>query len=404
MRKSIVFIVAAVIAVIGVYVARYLDTPVETKLARMIEYEESFTADAYFVRNESVYQAGASGTFYTFAQEGARVGKDRLIATVYNGIVDSYALQELSNLDKKIEELEDMNKNDIFVADASDSENRLKNLKAQIIMAREKNNPNAVVKIKSNIKSIVSGEVTENPTVEINALKEQKRQIESGLGNSKVDIYSGTAGVFSTNIDGLENVFTVDKIKEYRVEDFDTADEKITRNAGKNAALEGESVCKVIDNHVWYVMIKAEKSKCENYKKGQTVTMRFDSIPGIEAQAEIISISEEEGDYAVMMLECEKYIEGIFSIRQSSVEIIAKQYRGFEIPIYAVRVKDGKQGVMVQYGINEVFKPCEVIYTDKENDTVIINPITEGVTNPLEQYDRIVIGEKAEEIEGSEKE
>ena len=97
-----------------------------------------------------------------------------------------------------------------------------------------------------------------------------------------------------------------------------------------------------------------------------------------------------------MILECKKYIEGIFSVRQSTVEIISQQYKGFEIPIYAVRVKDGQQGVMVQYGINEIFKPCKVIFTNKDNDTVIIESVTENVRNPLEQYDKIVLGEKAD--------
>ena len=52
---------------------------------------------------------------------------------------------------------------------------------------------------------------------------------------------------------------------------------------------------------------------------------------------------------------------------------------------------------MVKYGVNEIFKPCKVIFTDSSNDTVIINAVTDGVTNPLEQFDKIVVGEKAEQ-------
>ena len=397
MKKSVVFIIAGVILVLGVYVARYLDAPVETRIAQVTEYEESVTGDAYLIRDESVYQAGASGTFYAYAQEGARVGKDRLIAAVYNGVVDEQVLQELNNLDKKIAELEEYSKKDTFVADEADSENRLKNLKNQIIEAAADNNPSEVAKIKGSIKSIISGAADDGVQNDVEQLKSQKSAAEAQLGHSKVDIYSDCSGVFSTHIDGLEEVLTADKINDYTTADFDSAAEKIAVQPEKSAALDGEPICKVIDNHVWYVMVKLPADKLADFKKGQDVTLRFDSVPGVEAGASIVHITVDDGaENRVVILECKKYIEGIFSVRQSTVEIISQQYKGFEIPIYAVRVKDGQQGVMVQYGINEIFKPCKVIFTNKDNDTVIIESVTENVRNPLEQYDKIVLGEKAD--------
>lgn len=400
MKKSVIFIIAAVVFVIGVYIARYLDTPVETCVARVTEYEESVTGDAYFIRNESICAAGTSGTFYAYAQEGARVGKDRIIAAVYNGVVDGQILQELNNLDKKIEEIEEYNKNDTFVADESDYENRLKNLKNRIVEAVEKNNPSDVSKIKGDIKSILSGEEIPAEQTDAETLKARKREAEAKLGHSKVDVYSETSGVFSTHIDGLERIFTTDKINDYTLEDFDTAAEKMAVVPERSAALEGEAVCKVIDNHVWYVMVKLSAEKLADFKKDQEVMLRFDCVPGVEASAKVSGIScNADAEYGIMILECTKYIEGIFSVRQSEVEIISSQYKGFEIPIYAVRVRDGQQGVMVKYGVNEIFKPCSVIFTNKEKDTVIIEPVTEEVRNPLEQYDKIILGEKAENDE-----
>ncbi len=397
MKKSVTLILAAVTAFICVYAIRYLDKPVETTLARVTEYEESTTADAFFVRKESVCSAGASGTFYTYASEGARVGKDRLIAAVYDGVVDAQSLQEIDNLNKKIAEIEDYDKNNNFSKDDSDSETRLKNLKNEILQAVDDNDMSRISKIKSSIKSVVSGEETTASTESIESLRSRKNTLEANLGRAKSDIYSDCSGVFSTNIDGLESEFTVDKLDSYTVEDFDSASKKITETTAKTTALSGEPVCKVIDNHVWYVFSKMKTENASKFEKGQVVTLRFDSIPGVEAEAKILRAdAAAESDYSVVIFECEKYIEGIFSLRQSSMEIISKEYSGFRIPISAVRVKDGQQGVMVRYGINEVFKPCKVIYTDSDNDTVIINAITEGVTNPLEQFDKIVVGEKTD--------
>ena len=398
MKKSVIFIIAAVFVVLGVYVVRYLDSPVETSVAHLTEYEEKVDASAYFIREESVYNAGASGTFYTYADEGARVGKDRLIATVYNGVVDSRVLEEINNLDQKIEELSDYSKNNSFSAGNLNSENRLANLKGSIIEAAQNNDPSDITNIKNEIKSIISGEEIGDTDAEIEALENEKQIAEDSLGTSKTDIYSDCSGVFSTNIDALEGVLTVDRIEEYTLADFESLSQTELPETGVTAAISGEPVCKVIDNHAWYVMAKLPAEKLLEYEEDQQVTLRIEKTPGAEAKARLIHTSLEEGAAeGVAIFECEQYIEGIFSVRQSNIEIISEQYSGFEIPIYALRVQDGQQGVMVQYGVNEIFKPCTVVYTDNENDIVIIEPVTEGVNNPLEQYDKIIIGEKAEE-------
>lgn len=400
MKKSIIFIVSAVILVIGVYIYRYLDSPVETRVAQMTEHEEIVEGDAYFVRKESVYNAEASGTFYAYAREGARVGKNRLVAAVYNTIVDTQMLRELNNLDKKITELEDYSRNNNFVADEANSESRLKNLKNQIISSAAAGDPSAIYNIKKDIKSIVSGETVTNDNEDIELLKRQKSSIEAKLGYSKKDIYSDCSGVFSANIDGLENILTIDKLEEYTVADFDSAAEHYVEPVSRIAALGGESVCKVIDNHTWYVMAKVSAGDAEKLKDNKNVDLRFESIPGVETSATLVHISNDENaEYALAIFECEQYVEGIFSIRSSHVEIILEQYRGFEIPMFALRVKDGQQGVMVQYGVNEIFKPCKVIFTDKDREVIIIEPVTENIRNPLEQFDKIVIGEKKKTAE-----
>lgn len=395
-RKSVIIVVIAVLTVIGVYVFRYINDPVKMEEATVIEHEESFSGDAYFVRKERVYTAETTGTFYTHAREGARVGKDRLIATVYDGLVDSKQLQELSNIDRKIEELEDFKKKSSFQFDESDTENRLKSLKGRILESAQSGELSNIPRIKSNIKSVISGEELADTDAEIKSLKEQKKSIESNITASKKDIFSDCSGIFSVNVDGLEGVLTADKIQEYALADFDgiTYEEKTAEK--KTAANVGDGVCKVIDNHTWYVMAKLALSDIEKLKKGDTVTLRFGAVPGVEPKAKVIHISEEDSDFAVVVFESDQYIEGIFSIRRSDITVVIEQYRGYKIPIHAVRVKDGQQGVMVKYGLNEIFKPCEIIYTDTENDWVIIEPVTEGVRNPLEQFDKIILGEKVE--------
>lgn len=395
-RTSIIILVIAVIAVITVYVVRYINNPVKTTEAIVVEHEKSFSGEAYFIRRETVYTAQTTGTFYTHATEGSRVGKDRLLATVYNGIVDDRQLQELSNIDRKIEELEDFKKESSFQIDKSDKENLLKNFRGSILEAVRSGDLSDIPRIKNYMKSIISDAEIPDMDNEIASLRENKLSIERSITSSKRDIFSDCSGIFSANIDGMENILTADKINEYSLSDFDSIEYEPINAEKRITANSGDEVCKVIDNHTWYVMAKLPFSEVEELKEGDSVVLRFGAVPGVEPSAKIAHISEDGSGFVVVVFESDKYIEGIFSIRKSDITVVLEQYRGYKIPVHAVRVKDGQQGVMVKYGLNEIFKPCEIIYTDTENDWVIIEPVTKDVRNPLEQFDKIILGEKVE--------
>ena len=123
--------------------------------------------------------------------------------------------------------------------------------------------------------------------------------------------------------------------------------------------------------------------------------MRFDLLPGVEASGAIEYISSEASgaDKNVVVVKFEQYKEGVFSIRFSEMEMILESYEGFKVPISALRVENGERGVLVKNGATRVFKPCNVIYTDTERETVIVSPVRGGNTM-LVNGDKILIGEK----------
>ena len=275
MKKSIIFILIVAVVTMIVYGVRYVKTPVTTESIYLTKYEETVKGNAFIVKKETVNTAPAGGTLYNYAVDGNRVGNQRRIASVYNGSVNTDILQELNNIDKKIELMTiEQSTQQIETSDSMSAESRISERK-------------------------------------------------NGILNS---IYSGDISAIATYKEEIKNI-------------------------------------------------------------------RFDAIPSSEVSAVIYNISEDDNGEKLLTVKCEKYLDGIFAIRYTTAEVVLKNYTGYKVPVYAIRVRDGQKGIEVQKGLGTIFKPCEVLYTDENEGFVIINS-TENSENPIENSDLVYIGEK----------
>ena len=391
MKKTITFVLFSVLCFCIFYGVRYIENPVQSQAAVLEVYESKIDTAGYIVRTEQVYNAPATGTIYHYVQEGTRVKKNRVLSTIYTGNVSEETLKELENLNKRIADLESAGSN--YTVSGLSSEEDIENIKNNIISARQGGNVSKIESYKAQINGIITGTVQEQQTDDINALREKKQSLEASIQSSKSDIYSQMSGVFSKNVDGLENVLTPKNVMSYKLSDYTGIADMVKEY--KNQASSGQPVCKVVNNHIWYVLLTVDKNAAKDLQTGQNVKLRFRKLPGIEADAtvEYISTEESETEKNVVALKCEQYKEGVFSTRFSEMELILESYEGFRVPVSAIRLNDGKTGVIVKNGVSPVFKECKVIYTDTASQTVIISP-SGGGANLLREYDNIVVGEK----------
>ncbi len=399
MKKAITAILIVAFLALIYYCVSYMQAPVSTISAVAVTREEIIEADAFLVRKETVYTAKSGGTVYSYAGEGVRVGKDRKICAVYGGEVDENILQELGTINEKILNLSSVVSNDNSYTSAGGSqEQRLLQLYDKIEVAAAQNNVEEISKCKAEIDALLNGGAVSGNAEKIAALNSEKQTLEASITGPRQDIFATVSGIYSTKIDGYEGVLVPEIVEDITVEKFaEIKPEKAQENKEADDTLPIDiKVCKIIDNHEWYVMALVERKDIENIKKGDEVGVRFSKLPGEQTTATVASISAEpEGqEKAVLVLKCESFSEGAFSIRASSIEIVRKSYTGFEVPIHAIRVKDGQNGVLVRSGGGDVFKPCKMIYTDDKEGTAIIVADTEDVNTELRQYDMIIAGEK----------
>lgn len=391
MKKSIIFVLICVSCFCVFYGIRYMENPVATQPAILEVYEQKIDTVGYIVRNEQVYDAPASGTVYHYVQEGTRVSKNSPLSTIYTGEISEETLKELNNINKKIYDIESSGNKSSFSSAGYSNESDIENIKNNIIEASRNDDIEKISEYKAQINSIVTGDSKNIETGNLQELKTKKWQLEASINSAKRDIYSQMSGVFSKNVDGLEEILTPSAVLKYNLEDY----LNLSNIVKEKSEEESKAVCKVVNNYTWYVVMAIDHASANELKVGKKVSVRFDEIPGIEAEGSIAYISTEDSGTKnnVVVVKCEQYQEGVFSLRYSGVELILKSYEGYRIPVSAIRVDGDEKGVLVRNGSSQVFKPCNVIYTDTKEQTVIISPVS-GSRNLLREYDNIVIGEK----------
>ena len=408
MKKIAAFIgIAAAFALIY-YCIRYVQSPVSTLAAYSVTHEETVSCDAYIVRNETVYAAPSDGTFYSYAREGSRVGKNRSLCAVYSGSVSEEILKELATIDAKIAELSTTVVDETeFTTGGGSAESRLLAIQSSIEEAAAKNNIEEISRYKSEIEAIAAGEPVKSKSETLADLTSRKDALEAKITSPKQEIISTISGIYSTAVDGYEEILTPETARAMTAADFAKIkpEQRVQSTPEPKSGDEeekapdvyaGDKICKVVDNHEWYIMALVEKEDIKDLTTGAGVKIRFGKLPSEETTAVIEAVSNEapEQEKAVLLLKCDSYSEGAFSIRTSGIEIIKSSVSGFQAPVSAMRVSNGQNGVMVRSAGKEVFKPCKVLFRDEKNGTVIISPDTSDTNKMLMQYDMIILGEK----------
>ena len=392
MKKFILGIVIAIFGALFIYGIYYLNSPINSMDAKMTVYEDAVTAEAIFVRDEEIYTSDVFGTVFNHFSEGDRVSKGALVSTVYSGRVEDTIMQELKTIDKKIQNIVKSGEyNQISGTESVSDEIIIDEYKQKIIDAGITGAIPSISIYKDVINGIRSGDGIQNEQSIIAGLEREKEAVERRIGVEKYVLYADKAGIFTTVLDGLEEYLTPERAIEMGVDDFEAVSVTESEAVG-NTIDAGASICKISNNHEWYVLVCVDAESMEEYDVGDRVQMRFDNIPGEQIECKITNKSEEQDGKVVVMLVSNYYLEGVYSFRQSTATIIFDSYVGYKIPIHALRNENNVQGVLGEKSNEQKFYPCKVLYTNTEEDFAIIDDI-EG-KNDIAGLDRIVVGER----------
>lgn len=221
------------------------------------------------------------------------------------------------------------------------------------------------------------------PENESDLLKAQKQQLEAQLGASKEELTAPIAGVYSSVVDGYEAYLNYNAAPELTPEDF-TGLENLNPEPPKTPA------CKVIDNFAWRIVILVPAESVEQVSVGGSVRLRFNSVSQNLYSAKVLA-KNESGKSAALVLECTEELVELADKRRLDVDLVFERYEGYQIPLKAVHIKDGKEGVYIQSGGATKFREITVLY---KNDSFVIALSDNQKENNVLLYDEIILSDK----------
>lgn len=389
MKKNTVFRIFFITFVLifvfhQVYSAVY--KPVVTESAEFFETVDGLKIDGTIIRRESIVTGSKKGSLHFAVDNGMRVAKNGVIATVYGSDEASIAISEISDIKKQISDIEEMTAyNDLQAVDLDVVNNKIdKALNSMVLGTRGSNFEGATQNINQllsaiNRRQLVTGEQSDFSD-KLSALKSKLAELEGSLPADKGSIRAAESGYFVSDTDGYETVFTGEDLSAIMSEFLSSAKPK---ESPKNA------IGKIVSDYEWYIAAPISLNDSLKYKEGDTLTINtsIKSHSSLSVTVKRINVSEELNE-AVIVFSCQQMSSELATLRRGNMTVVSKTYSGLKVSRRALRVIDGESGVYVLSGRSVKFVPVNVIY--RADDYVICEQEVSN-SSVLRLYDDVVV-------------
>ncbi len=383
----------AIIAMVG-YGVNYALTPLYTQRLQYVTQEDSINTNGFIIRDEWVMYSRSSGTVYHSVSEGERVAKDSRIGLLFYGDVAEDSIKELAVVDNKIKKASaETGDYSVESMDSTTIENNIYRRENRIIDAAAENDIISINQYKNDINSLrKSNELASGDSLA--EFENQKNQILGSVGVANEDITAQIAGVFTKYVDGYETLLVPDDIGNYDIAYFESLSQSPQTEKIGTRVEAGGAAFKIVNNHVWYVMMSIPSDTMKKHETGDSVKLRFNNMANAVVKGAISAVSEESDGRMLVTVKCPQYLESALSYRFVDVDLIFDSHDGYKVPSHAIRTDDdGKQKVIGINSNREYECYCDVLFADADGAYVIIDS-AEGAENKLSQMDRIVVGER----------
>ena len=397
MKKFFIAVISLVIFAIFAYGIAYVVMPVNSMELTQYTHSVSFVCEnAYIVRDETVYNSKSDGIVYNIANDGDRVAQDLTVSAVYDGDVNTETLKKLHTIDTKISRLRtDGHNSDLYKTDSDSSENSVAEKMSDIFDYASQNNVNEVHTVREDINNIRKG-TDVSKSEKITALEKEREKIENTISASKTDIVSDKAGIFSSYVDSLESVLTPETAQTLTPKQLMELKPQNSEYINEKRIASGTPVCKVMNNHIWYIAGVADSDRAKSLKDNPNVTVRFTNLTETDVKGEISYISEpdDEGN-CIFMVKVGSYHESAFSYRTVTAEVIFEEHSGYRVPTDAIRTGEGISDyyVYARKGSESYKCDIDVLYSDSAEGYSIIASSADAENN-LVSMDRLIVGER----------
>ena len=366
-----------------------------TEVAYPVTDEITVSSDAYIMRNEYVIRSGETNTSAAYYyDDGTKIAKNACIASLYDdgGLAQGNTLIDINN---NIDFLEKSNIDKTYMtSDTSNIDSKLTELYYNIRSGLENGNISGVLSNSDdmltllNRRMVITGEI-DGFDDKIQLLETEREKYESSLGAVTTSIYSDRSGYFYSTCDGYESIFTADAALDMSYDDFIDFTLRSPEDAGSSV------IGKIAYDYRWYLVCPVSKSDLKDFTEGRSYEIVFEANGNKRMSLKLVkTVSDTDGDGSLLVFESFDSPSEFSFARMQSVKIIKSSVSGIKVPIGALRVVDGEEGVYILYGSKVYFCTADII---AQNENYYIAAEPDPAKTPygvLYVYDNIIVSGK----------
>ncbi|NLJ41627.1 MAG: hypothetical protein GX352_08480 [Clostridiales bacterium] len=359
-------------------------------LVYTIGYGEITTWDdcpGLVVREEKTYKAPDYGKVEFFVSAGESVEKNSTIAILYREGFDGGLVDELYKIESKISDYQ--NKNIIKNIIDADFETIQKNIDGLVHsmqgfvgggttkeMPRLEEELRGLLKRRQRMldKAASSDDYLEELFV-------KKSEIETQLGDWKLEISAPEAGIIGFELDGLEDLLMPIGIDYLDPEQYVSFSEF---KDDKDGNIIDAPLFKIITSNRWY-LLSLITSQDVYFEQGDIVSLKLPGLCDTNVEAKVRTINSSKNS-ALVIFEVDECLDSVLEIRNIKAEI-GITTNGLMIPIKGI-IRD-KDEIVVKVLRQDGTKPVKVKIRAKDEEWAIIQG--EDTNIDLEINDRILI-------------
>ncbi len=388
-RLLTVLIVLGLLGYFGYQTYRSIFSGVKTELAVNYSVYESIEAEGLILRTETVIPAKNGHIYYT-VQNGARVSKDGVIASVYASENDGLLADQIEEIDERLEMLKTLQTNDSSTHVTLDIiDTQLTNSVNSLIADVGDGVFSSAGMTKSDLLSLLNKKqiVTGKPvdfSAEIAKLEQKKKDLKSQYHKALSVVRAPVAGYFVDSTDGYESTLsaldpltlTTDKLHELMTMD----------------AQPSEAAGKVVGGYEWYFACVVPDTYYNALAVGNSLSLKMNFVSEDEVPVTVAACNKDNDGKLAVVFRCAYMSEELSDIRTETAQLLLVRHTGLRVPKRAIVINDEMQaGVYIRSGNVAAFRKINQLYSEPA-DYVICEATDER--GFLQLYDDVIVSGK----------
>lgn len=398
LKKVGLYILCAIasLGLISYVVYHMLDgftTDISTVTAEVSTKKSTISSDGYIFKDEHYLYSTYSGAINYVVDDGEKVGIRQAVAETFSDSVGYSLRSDLAKIERKIRIIEESTSHvNTATSDTSAVDKKIVSNYHQILKKLSEGKFSHVINstdnllIQMNRRQLITGENTGLESLR-RSLEAEKAELTAKLSGRSETVSSDESGYFFKEIDGYESIFSKAALDSLTLESFYS----LTSISPTSPSGDQSPVGKICTDYKWYIAlpVSAAESSLVSIGKTYKAVFPYNYDTELTLRAEKI-LTEHAEDRAVIVFSASEMPTGFNYQRVQSVEIVMNESSGYRIPMSAVRIIDGIEGVYTLHGSTVVFKRIDILF---ETDGYYMV----SQTDPLSAY-AAETGDEGEEV------